>query len=57
MAALLYIIIYISNIIFISCVNAEKDFFVEPILKKFLSTSQYEKLFAEYNINIQLKKK
>ena len=55
MAALLYIIIYISNIIFISCVNAEKDFFVEPILKKFLSTSQYEKLFAEYNINIQLK--
>ena len=55
MAAILYFIIYISNIIFISCINAEKDYFVEPILKKILPTTHYEKLFADYNINIQLK--
>jgi len=55
MAAILYFIIYISNIIFISCINAERDYFVEPILKKILPTNHYEKLFVDYNINIQLK--
>lgn len=56
MAAILYFIIYISNLICIFCFNTQNDFFISPILKKFLPLSQYEKFFTDYNINIQLKK-
>ena len=55
MAAILYFIIYISFLICIFCFNTQNDFFISPILKKFLPLSQYEKFFTDYNINIQLK--
>ena len=55
MAAILYIIIYLSHIICILCLNTQNNFFVTPILKKLIPSSQYEKYFIDYNINIQLK--
>ena len=55
MAAILYFIIYISNLISIFCFNTQNDFFISSILKKFLPLSQYEKFFTDYNINIKLK--
>ena len=57
MAAILYIIIYISNLLCILCINTQNDFFISPFLKRILSSSQYEKFFIDYNINIQLKDK
>ena len=57
MAAILYIIIYISNLLCILCINTQNDFFISPFLKRILPSSQYEKFFIDYNINIQLKDK
>ena len=57
MAAILYIIIYISNLLCILCINTQNDFFIGPFLKRILPSSQYEKFFIDYNINIQLRDK
>ena len=55
MVTIIFFIIYLSNIICIICINVRNKFLATPIIKKFLQNDKYEKLFIDYNINIQLK--
>jgi len=54
MVTLLCFIIYFVNIICIICINVQNDSMMSPFIKKLFPLDMYEKLFTEYNMNIQL---
>lgn len=54
MVTILFLIVYLSNILCIICINVRNKFLATPIIKKILKNDKYEKLFIDYNINIQL---
>ena len=54
MVALIYFIIYLSNIICIICLNSHNDSFINGILKRFIPNNKYQKILTNYNINIQI---
>lgn len=54
MVALIYFLIYLSNIICIICINTQSDFFITKIIKRFISPNNFKKIQIKYNANIQI---